>query len=168
MSEKDKAELLMITDLLRNDLGKVCRPGSIKVPKLAEAETYAQVHHLVSTITGSLRNDVDVIDLLKATFPGGSITGAPKIRAMQIINELESVPRNVYTGAIGYITPERAEFNIAIRTLIKKGGPVYFWGGGGIVSDSDPEAEYEEALVKVEGIKKALTGSPGSNIKRTS
>ncbi|MBI2081985.1 MAG: aminodeoxychorismate synthase component I [Deltaproteobacteria bacterium] len=158
ISTKDRAELLMITDLLRNDLGKVCEKGSIHVPSLCEVESFAQVHHLVSTIQGTLKEDTDVIDLLKATFPGGSITGAPKIRAMEIIHELETVPRNVYTGAIGFISLNgHAEFNIAIRTMVIKEGQAYFWGGGGIVSDSSPEEEYLETTVKVEGLVSSVS-----------
>jgi len=178
-SQKDRAELLMITDLLRNDLGRVCEPGSVQVPRLCEVESFAQVHHLVSTIRGRLQGGRDVVDLLRATFPGGSITGAPKIRAMEIIHELETVPRNVYTGAIGWIdSTGNARFNIAIRTMVYKpypllpsplageggpaarqvseGGTVYYWGGGGIVADSDPKAEFEETVTKVAGIKDAL------------
>ena len=157
-SRKDRAELLMITDLLRNDLGRVCEKGSIEVPKLCEVESFAQVHHLVSTVEGRLAEGRDVVDLLRATFPGGSITGAPKIRAMEIIHELERVPRNVYTGTIGVIYPDgSATFNIAIRTLILKEKTAYFWGGGGIIADSDPQAEYEETLTKVKGIIHSLS-----------
>lgn len=156
-SPKDRAELLMITDLVRNDLGRVCEPGSVSVSKLCQAESYAQVHHLVSTVQGTLREGCDTTDLLRATFPGGSITGAPKIRAMQIIRELETAPRNVYTGAIGMIRPDgSATFNIAIRTMILKEGKVYFSAGGGIVADSDPETEYEESTFKAEGMKGSL------------
>ncbi len=159
LSTKDRAELLMITDLERNDLGRVCKPGSIRVSELQRIESYAQVHHLVSTIEGELAEGKDVIDLLKATFPGGSITGAPKIRAMEIIRELEPDPRNVYCGAIGYIDPKegKAQFNVAIRTMILKNKTAYFWAGGGIVADSDPEKEYEETLVKAKGMREALT-----------
>lgn len=154
---KDRAELLMITDLLRNDLGRVCEPGSISVPDLRTVETYPQVHHLVATIKGRLAVGQDVIDLLKATFPGGSITGAPKVRAMQIIRELEPDPRNVYCGAIGLISlNQKACFNVAIRTMILKDHQATFWAGGGIVADSDPEAEYQETLVKAEGMRRAL------------
>ncbi len=156
-SPKDRAELLMITDLMRNDLGKVCKQGSVKVPRLAEVKSFAQVHHLVSTVTGELREECDAIDLLRATFPGGSITGAPKIRAMEIIQELETVPRHVYTGAIGYLrTNGKSQFNIAIRTLLYKEGKVYFSSGGGVVADSDPESEYEETLHKASGILQSL------------
>lgn len=156
-SKKEQAELLMITDLLRNDLGKVCRPGTIQVSNLREIESYAQVHQAVSTIKGVLKEETDVTDLLRVTFPGGSVTGAPKIRAMQILSELETVPRNVYTGAIGYISLHgRSHFNISIRTLILKDKIAYFSAGGGIVADSVPELEYEESLIKAAGIREAL------------
>lgn len=158
MSEKDRAELLMITDLERNDLGRVCEPGSVRVTDLGRVETYPQVHHLVSTITGDLAEGRDVVDLLRAAFPGGSITGAPKIRAMQIIRELEPCARNVYCGAVGYVSLNgKAQFNVAIRTMILKNKTAYFWGGGGIVADSNSEKEYEEALTKVKGIFEALS-----------
>ena len=156
-SEKDRAELLMITDLERNDLGRVCEYGSVRVPQLFTLETYATVHHLVATVVAALRSDVDGIDLLRATFPGGSITGAPKIRAMEIIDELEPTQRGVYTGAIGYIGFDGdMELNIAIRTLVMKDDMVHFQVGGGIVADSDPEAEYEETLDKAKGLMEAL------------
>ena len=157
-SPKDKAELLMITDLERNDLGKICSPGSVKVTQLQNIETFAQLHHLVSTIEGQRRADKDIIDCLIALMPGGSITGAPKIRAMEIIKELEPVNRGVYTGAIGWIGADNtACFNIAIRTLVIQNQKNYFSAGGGIVIDSDPEKEYEETLTKASGIMKALT-----------
>ncbi|MEJ7872739.1 MAG: aminodeoxychorismate synthase component I, partial [Rubrobacteraceae bacterium] len=148
-SEKDRAENLMIVDLLRNDLGKVCRIGSVRVPELFGLEGYASVWHLVSTIRGELRPELDAVDLLKACFPGGSITGAPKIRAMEIIEELEPVRRGIYCGAIGYISFTGAmDTSIAIRTLVLKDDRVHLQVGGGIVADSDPEAEYEETLSK--------------------
>lgn len=156
-SAKDRAELLMITDLERNDLGRVCRPGSVSVPELRRIETFPQVHHLVATIRGELSPEKNAVDLVKAVFPGGSVTGAPKIRAMQIIHELENVPRDVYCGAIGYFSLNgKAQFNIAIRTMILKGGQAHFWAGGGIVADSDPEAEYQETLDKAQGIIQSL------------
>lgn len=164
---KDRAELLMITDLERNDLGRVCAPGTIAVSSLQEIETFPQVHHLVSTIEGRLSPDQDIVDVLRATFPGGSITGAPKIRAMQIIHELENVPRNVYCGSIGYISRNgRAQFNIAIRTMILKEDRATFWAGGGIVADSDPESEYEETLAKAQGMMMALDPDGGNNSNR--
>jgi para-aminobenzoate synthetase component 1 len=147
----------MIVDLERNDLGRVCRYGSVTVPRHAQCETYARVHHLVSTVEGTLAPDRDVTDLLLATFPGGSITGAPKIRAMQIIDELEPHARSVYTGAIGYIGYDgNLDLNIAIRTMIATEGKVHFGAGGGIVYDSDPQAEYEETYDKAAALIEAL------------
>ncbi len=157
MSTKDQAELLMITDLLRNDLGKVCEYGTVAVPELVRLEEYATVLHLVSTVEGTLRDDVSHLEALRACFPGGSITGAPKIRAMEIIDELEPHARGVYTGAIGYFGYNGiSQFNVAIRTMIKKGRDVYFHAGSGIVADSDPAAEYEETLAKAAGMMSAL------------
>ncbi|MFP4278803.1 MAG: aminodeoxychorismate synthase component I [Halochromatium sp.] len=156
-SEKDRAENLMIVDLLRNDLGRVCRPGSIRVPALFDIETYASVHHLVSTVRGELRNDEDAASLLRACFPGGSITGAPKIRAMEIIEELEPHRRGVYCGAIGYLGFDGAmDTNIAIRTIVHNGGQVRFWAGGGLVVDSDPEQEYRETYDKASRLMQLL------------
>jgi para-aminobenzoate synthetase component 1 len=157
-SEKDRAENVMIVDLLRNDLGKVCRTGSIEVPKLFALESHPTVHHLVSTVTGVLRDDADAFDLLLAAFPGGSITGAPKIRAMQIIAELERAPRGVYCGAIGYISTTGAmDFNIPIRTIVLRDELATFHAGAGIVWDSDPAAEYQETLAKAQTMIEALT-----------
>jgi len=148
-SEKDRAENLMIVDLLRNDLGKVCEPGSIAVPGLFEIESFATVHHLVSTVTGRLRPEKDAIDLLAGCFPGGSITGAPKLRAMQIIDELEPVRREVYCGSVIRLGFDgNLDSSIAIRTLLKQGTEVYYWAGGGIVADSECAAEYQESLDK--------------------
>lgn len=158
-SEKDKSELLMIVDLERNDLGKVSKIGTVKVPELFVIEPYANVSHLVATVTGELEDSLDSIDLLKATFPGGSITGAPKIRAMEIIDELEPTQRNVYTGSVGYIGFNGdMDFNIAIRTLIKKDKKIYFQVGGGITWDSKPEDEYQETLDKAKSIMEAVKG----------
>ena len=152
-SEKDSAEHIMIVDLERNDLGRVCEHGSVHVPRMRVVESFPRVHHLVSTVAGKLRTDTGIVDVLKATFPGGSITGAPKIRSMEIINELENVPREIYTGAIGYIDVSgNFQFNIAIRTLIIKGGKVYFSVGGGIVADSSPEDEYSETITKASNL----------------
>jgi para-aminobenzoate synthetase component 1 len=148
-SEKDRAENLMIVDLLRNDLGKVCEPGSIAVPGLFEIESFATVHHLVSTVTGRLRAGKDAIDLLAGCFPGGSITGAPKMRAMQIIDELEPVRREVYCGSVIRLGFDgNLDSSIAIRTLLKQGTEVYYWAGGGIVADSQCASEYQESLDK--------------------
>jgi para-aminobenzoate synthetase component 1 len=148
-STKDRAENLMIVDLLRNDLGKSCEPGSIRVPALFAVESFATVHHLVSTIEGRLAPGMDALDLLRGCFPGGSITGAPKLRAMQIIEELEPNRRGVYCGSIGYIGYDGAmDTNIAIRTLVYSEGCLRFWAGGGIVSDSDLDAEYQETFDK--------------------
>jgi para-aminobenzoate synthetase component I len=157
-SEKDRAENVMIVDLLRNDLGKVCRPGSVTVPKLFALESHPTVHHLVSTVTGVLADDRDAFDLLHAAFPGGSVTGAPKIRAMQIIAELEHAPRGVYCGAIGYVSTTGAmDFNIPIRTIVLRDGMATFHAGAGIVWDSEPAAEYQETLAKVRTMRAALT-----------
>lgn len=160
--EKDRAELSMIVDLLRNDLGRVCEFGSIRVTSAGQLETHPTVHHRVATIEGRLREDVDVVDLLAATMPGGSVTGVPKIRAMQIIDELEPCPRGVYCGAIGFIGLDgRASFNLAIRTMIHLGDRVHVHAGGGIVAESDPRAEYEETLAKAAGLLSALGGQSG-------
>jgi len=156
-SAKDNAELLMITDLERNDLGRVCEFGSVHVPDLVRVETYATVHHLVATVAGRLRPGVSHLQALRACFPGGSITGAPKIRAMEIIDELEPHARGVYCGAIGFFGyNDVSHFSIAIRTAVYRAGLLTFHAGGGIVADSEPNAEYEETLAKAEGIIRAL------------
>ncbi len=156
-SAKDKAELLMITDLERNDLGRVCKYGSIYPEALFELETYSNVFHLVSTITGELNDGNSHVDCLRECFPGGSITGAPKIRAMEIIEELERCRRKIYTGSIGYFGfNQKSDFNIAIRTILHKDSRYFFSVGGGIVADSDPEKEYEETLHKAKGMMEAL------------
>jgi para-aminobenzoate synthetase component 1 len=155
-SIKDQAELNMIVDLERNDLGRVCRVGSVQVVEPRVIEAHATVYHGVATIRGKLRDDVDFVDLLRATFPGGSVTGAPKIRAMQIIDELEPVRRGPYCGAIGYLDAVgNMQFNVAIRTMIAKSGQIHIPVGGGIVADSDPAEEYEETLVKAQAMFKA-------------
>jgi len=157
-SEKDRAENVMIVDLLRNDLGKVCQPGSILVPELYALESHATVHHLVSTVTGVLAEGADAFDLMRAAFPGGSITGAPKIRAMQIIAELERAPRGVYCGAIGYISATGAmDLNIPIRTVVLQRGVATFHAGAGIVWDSDPASEYDETVAKARALIEGLT-----------
>lgn len=156
-SEKDKAELLMIVDLERNDLGKISKTGSVKVTELFHLEEYATVYHLVSTVIGKMKDNCDVTDIIRATFPGGSITGAPKIRAMEIIDELEPTQRNIYTGSIGYIGFNGdTDLNIVIRTIVCKDNKAYFQVGGGIVWDSDPEMEYEETLHKARALMMAL------------
>ncbi|HWI66281.1 MAG TPA: anthranilate synthase component I family protein, partial [Symbiobacteriaceae bacterium] len=156
-SEKDAAELVMIVDLQRNDLGRICEYGSVTVPDLRRLEQNPNVWHTVATVEGRLRPEADVAAILRATFPGGSITGAPKVRSMQIIAELEPVRRNIYTGGIGYIGFDgRLDLNIAIRTAVLQGGTAYFHAGGGIVADSDPDLEYAETLAKGSGIARAL------------
>jgi para-aminobenzoate synthetase component 1 len=167
-SAKDHAELTMIVDLLRNDLGRVCAYGSVRVPEPRVIESHPTVHHTAATVTGKLHPSKTLIDLLRAVMPGGSITGAPKVRAMQIIDELEPVRRGPYTGAIGYIHGDTACFNIAIRTLLIESGTddasrgrghVDYSVGGGIVADSTPAGEYEESLVKAQAMLRALSAS---------
>jgi para-aminobenzoate synthetase component 1 len=156
-SAKELAELVMITDLLRNDLGKVCEYGSVQTPDLARLERFAQVQHLVSTVEGRLRAEVTHLAALASCFPGGSITGAPKFRAMEIIDELEPLARGPYTGALGYLGFNReSQLNIIIRTAICKDGLAHFSVGAGIVADSNPAAEYEETLAKASGFLAAL------------
>ena len=160
-SIKDRAENVMIVDLERNDLGRVCQYGTVRVPELAILETFPTVFHLTSTVVGRLWPNKNRIDLLKATFPGGSITGAPKVRAMEIIDELEPTRRSVYTGAIGYLSfGNNLDLNIVIRTFLIKDGKAYFQVGGGIVYDSDPEAEYVETLDKAKALIQALRLAP--------
>ena len=154
-SKKDRAENLMIVDLLRNDLGKSCETGSVAVPKLFALESYATIHHLVSTVTGRLAKGKHALDLLRDCFPGGSITGAPKLRAMQIIDELEPHLRSVYCGAIGYIGFDgNMDTNIAIRTMVHQNDHIYCWAGGGIVADSQVEVEYQECFSKIASLLK--------------
>lgn len=156
-SPKDAAENLMIVDLSRNDLGRVCEYGSVRVPELRVVETHAHTHQLVSTVTGRLRAGVDAVDLLRAAFPGGSMTGAPKVAAMSIIDTLEPVPRGPYAGSIGWIDDSGAlDLNIVIRSLVKTGDVVTFHTGGAIVADSDPATEYQETLDKAAGMLAAL------------
>jgi len=156
-SAKDRAENLMIVDLMRNDLSRVCAPGSVRASELFALERYATVHHLVSTVVGDLAPGSDALDLLRAAFPGGSITGAPKLRAMEIIAELEPSRRGVYCGSIGYwSTTGEMDTSIAIRTAVVRDGRIYFSAGGGIVADSDPEQEYQETLDKVRALIDAL------------
>lgn len=156
-SEKDKSELLMIVDLERNDLNRVCNPGSVKVTELFSVEEYATVFHLVSDIEGDLEESKNIMDLLEAAFPGGSITGAPKYRAMEIIDEMENNKRNLYTGSIGYLTLDGdCDFNIVIRTALHKDGKYYLGVGGGITAESDLEFEYEETLQKAKAVLQAM------------
>lgn len=156
-SPKDKAENLMIVDLMRNDLSRACETGSINVPQCNEVETFTQVHHLVSVVTGQLESGNSAIDLLRACFPGGSVTGAPKIRAMEIIHELEPVSRGPYCGAIAWIGFDGAmDSSIVIRSLVVEGDRVIAQAGGGIVADSDPALEYEEAMVKIRPLLSVL------------
>ncbi len=156
-SAKDRAENLMIVDLMRNDLSRVCAPGTVRVRQLCALEHYATVHHLVSTVVGTLAPGADALDLLRAAFPGGSITGAPKLRAMEIIAELEPSARAVYCGALGYWSVTGAlDTNIAIRTALVLGDRISFSAGGGIVADSDPDGEYQETLDKARGMIDAL------------
>lgn len=160
-SVKDRAENIMIVDLERNDLGRVCRFGTVKVTELAILEVFPTVFHLTSTVVGRLREGKNGIDLLKATFPGGSITGAPKVRAMEIIDELEPTRRSIYTGSIGYLSFNGdLDLNIAIRTFIIKGKKAYYQVGGAVVYDSDPEAEYQETLDKAKALVTAINMTP--------
>ena len=161
-SPKDRSENLMIVDLLRNDLSKHCLPFSVKVPKLFAIESYSNVHHLVTTVTGELESSEQTLPLLKGAFPGGSITGAPKLRAMEIIEELEPHRRSAWSGSIGYISSNgRMDTNICIRTLVTDakgdgGGHIYCWAGGGLVADSECDAEYQETFVKVNNLLNGL------------
>jgi para-aminobenzoate synthetase component 1 len=156
-SEKERAENVMIVDLLRNDLGRVCSTGSVRVPHLFDIEPHPRVWHLVSTVTGELAPGRDFVDLLRASFPGGSVTGAPKIRAMEIIEEFEPVRRGIYCGAIGYFSfSGTMSTSIVIRTIIIAGGRLYLQVGGAIMADSDPVAEYEETWHKARGLLDAL------------
>ncbi|MEC6906450.1 aminodeoxychorismate synthase component 1 [Photobacterium piscicola] len=157
LAPKDRAENVMIVDLLRNDIGRVATPGSVRVPALFAIESFPAVHHLVSTVTGKLASHYSATDLLRACFPGGSITGAPKVRAMEIIEELEPHRRSVYCGSIGYISRcGTMDTNIAIRTLVAYQHNLYAWAGGGIVADSDAESEYQETLDKLSKILPTL------------
>jgi len=158
-SEKDRAENLMIVDLLRNDLSRICEAGTIRVPELFRLESWATVHHLVSVVQGRLRQGIEIDELLAATFPCGSVTGAPKIRAMEMIGELEHVARGPYCGAIGYFGfGGDVDLSVAIRIVVLENGRAAFHAGGGIVADSDPGEEYLETVDKARAIIEALGG----------
>jgi anthranilate synthase component 1 len=157
-SEKDRAEHVMLVDLGRNDLSRVCKPGSVRVERFMQTERYSHVTHLVSEVVGELGDGVTPFELLRACFPAGTVSGAPKVRAMQIISELEGYRRGIYAGAVGYVLPERREMDtcIAIRTLVLRDGVAYLQAGGGIVSDSDPAEEHQECLNKLGAIEAAI------------
>jgi anthranilate synthase component I len=157
-SEKDRAEHVMLVDLGRNDLSRVCVPGSVHVEKFMEPERYSHVTHLVSEVVGELREDVTPFGLLRACFPAGTVSGAPKVRAMQIISELEQYARGIYAGAVGYVFPQERAMDtcIAIRTLVLRDGIAYLQAGGGIVADSDPAAEHQECLNKLAALEQAI------------
>jgi anthranilate synthase component I len=157
-SEKDRAEHVMLVDLGRNDLSRVCEPGSVHVERFMATERYSHITHLVSEVVGELRDGVTPFELLRACFPAGTVSGAPKVRAMQIISELEGYRRGVYAGAVGYVLPDRREMDtcIAIRTLVLRDGVAYLQAGGGIVADSDPAAEHQECLNKLGALEAAI------------
>lgn len=158
-SEKDRAENIMIVDLLRNDLGKICKTGSIKVSQLCGIESFTNLHHMVSVITGELKEDKSIFDIIIAAFPGGSVTGAPKVRAMQIIEELEQTSRGVYCGSIGYFGFNgNVDLSIAIRTIIRENNELKFYAGGAVTQDSSVYAEYAETLLKAEKILEVING----------
>jgi para-aminobenzoate synthetase component 1 len=168
-SAKDSAEHIMIVDLERNDLGRISEYGSVKPTEFIILETYSTVHHLVSTVSGKLRNGVDIVDCLKNCFPGGSITGAPKVRSMEVIEELEPTRRGIYTGSIGYIDfCGNADLSIVIRTIVIKDKSAYFQVGGGIVADSDPEKEYQETLDKARALVEAVNIQKACGLKLSS
>ena len=156
-SKKDQAENVMIVDLLRNDISKNCTLGSVKVPKLFDIESFPNVHHMVSTITGKLEKNRSAVDLLRGCFPGGSITGAPKLRSMEVIEELEPHRRGIYCGSIGYISNDGAmDTNIAIRTILHQQQQMHFYAGGGIVYDSEVNSEYQETFDKAAAMLRVL------------
>jgi anthranilate synthase component 1 len=157
--QKERAEHVMLVDLARNDLGRVCRPASVQVDQLMSLERYSHVMHLVSTVSGELKPELSAFDVLRASFPAGTVSGAPKIRAMEIIDDLESARRGPYAGAVGYFGPapsRKADFAITIRTLVAAGGRVALQAGAGIVADSDPDREHEETEAKVRALRRAV------------
>ncbi len=161
-SEKDKSENVMVVDIVRNDLSRICKEGTVKVDELFGVYSFPQVHQMISTITGELKNDVDISDMIKATFPMGSMTGAPKRRVMELIEQYEKTKRGIYSGAVGYISPEKDfDFNVVIRSILYNAVERYlnYLVGGGITFYSDPEKEYEECLLKADAIKKVLQGN---------
>jgi anthranilate synthase component 1 len=154
---KERAEHVMLIDLERNDLGRVCRPGTVKVSELMALETYSHVHHIVSEVQGELQAGKGPADIIRAVFPGGTITGCPKVRCMEIIQELEHQPRGAYTGSMGYINRDGSmELNILIRTLVQHDNRLLFRAGGGIVADSEPERELAETRAKAKGMLRAI------------
>jgi anthranilate synthase component 1 len=155
---KERAEHVMLIDLERNDLGRICEPGTVEVDEMMVLESYAHVHHIVSNVRGRLRHDVDPGDTIRAVFPGGTITGCPKVRCMEIIAELEGVPRGAYTGSFGYLNRDGSlDLNILIRTMVMQGNTLSFRAGCGIVADSEPVAELSETEAKAAGLLKALS-----------
>ena len=156
-NEKERAEHIMLVDLGRNDIGRVSKPGTVQVPQLMDVERFSHVMHLVSRVTGTLRDGMNAFDALRACFPAGTVAGAPKVRAMEIISELESLRRGLYSGAVGYFSFNgNMDTAIAIRTIVLKQGVAYFQAGGGIVYDSTPEGEYQESLQKMRALMRAI------------